>query len=318
MVTDTSNFSAATQTYYRKQAFDFARKNLYFQRSGMQENIPDNGGQTISVYRVDNMAAATTPISEGVVPSDVNLTSTTYSALILQYGNWGKYSDLVDVTGRTPFQDAVVPQFGYNAALSLDTVTYSAYKSGALAVYAGGKDAGTFNSDSVFSAKEVRRLGKRFKANAVPGIPQMDNLWLLFIHPDCEFDFQTDDKMGSLLDLQKREPENENKWKGVNGVYAGFAIFQTSLIDTTSLTGDGNGPYTAYRNIAVGYGALLNVGLKGMPFQLYRNPTTNVTLSNPMAQLGSIAWKAAYVAKYIGDDVNRALLVYAVATEPTA
>ena len=310
--TDVAAFSPAAQTLYRKKAFDFLRKDLRFHQSGLMESIPKNGGQVISTYRLDNLSAATSALTEGTAPSEVQVAGTTFSATLAQYGNFAKVTDLLEISGRSDTMEQFSRQFGYNGALSVDTLTYNEYLN-ATAHFANNYNSGNMGPDAYVTSKEIRRLGKKFRANNVR--PNDDGYYNLFLHPDCEFDVVTDDNFGSVIDLQKRVgDQNEVLWKGVAGTYGGFKVYTTSLITTTATGTNGQ---TAYRNIATGYGALLNVGLGGMPFQLFVNPSSNVNISNPLAQLGSVGWKATYVAKLIGTDGPRAYRVLATASEPS-
>lgn len=307
--TTTSSFTAAAQTLYRKKALDFLRKNLYFHQSGLMEKFGRNQGQTISVYRIDNLSAATSALGEGTAPSEVQMTSTLFSATLAQYGNWVKVTDMLEVTGRSNVMEQFSRQLGYNGALSIDTLTYTEYLSGATAFYSNGTDSNSFAANSYFTSKDIRRLSKLFRATNVPTFD--DGFYSLYLHPDCEFDIMTDDLFSGVSDLQRRDA-NDVKWKNVAGTYGGFRCYTTSLVSTATVNSQ-----TAYQNLAVGYGALINVDADGLPFNLFVNPSSNVNISNPLAQLGSIGWKATYVAKYIGTDGPRAYKAYATASEPS-
>ncbi len=305
-------FTAAAQTMYKKKAFDFLRKNLYFHQSGMMEKFGKNQGQTISTYRIDNLSATTSALSEGAAPSEVQMTSTLFTATLAQYGNWVKVTDMVEVTGRSNVMDQFSRQLGYNGALSIDTLTYNEYVSGAAAFYSNGTNSGTFAANSYFTSKDIRRLSKLFRATNVPTFD--DGFYSLYLNPDCEFDVTTDNLFGSVTDLQKRD-SNDVKWKNVAGTYGGFRVYTTSLIDSSANI---NSIPNVYTNLAVGYGALMNVAADdALPFNLFVNSSANVTISNPLGQLGSIGWKSSYVAKYIGTDGPRAYKVYATASEPS-
>jgi N4-gp56 family major capsid protein len=307
--TTTSSFTAAQQTLFKKEALDWLRKNLYFHQSGLMEKIGKNQGQVISVYRIDNLSAATSTLTEGTAPSEVQMTSTLFTATLAQYGNWVKVTDMLQVTGRADSMQQFGRQLGYNGALSVDTLTYTEYLSGATAFYANGTDSGTFAANSYFTSKDIRRLAKLFRATEVSTYD--DGMYALYLHPDCEFDVNTDNQFGGVVDLQRRA-EQDIKWKNVVGTYGGFRVYTTSLITTATVN-----EQTAYQNLAVGYGALMNVHVDGLPFNLFVNDPSNVTISNPLGQLGSIGWKATYAAKFIGTDGPRAYKVYATASEPT-
>ena len=304
-------FTAAAQILYRKKALDFLRKSLYFHQSGLMEKFGRNQGQTISVYRIDNLSAATSALGEGTAPAEVQMTSTLFTAVLAQYGNWVKVTDMLEVTGRSNVMEQFSRQLGYNGALSIDTLTYNEYLSGATAFYSSGTNSGTFAANSYFTSKDIRRLSKLFRATNVPTFD--DGFYSLYLHPDCEFDVVTDNLFGSVTDLQKRDA-SDVKWKNVAGTYGGFRVYTTALVDNTASINSIPG---TYQNLAVGYGALMNVDADGLPFNLFINPSSNVTISNPLAQLGSIGWKATYAVKYIGTDGPRAYKCYAQASEPS-
>jgi N4-gp56 family major capsid protein len=301
--------------YYKKRALDFLRKDLRFDKACVEEKIEGNSGKTINHYRINTLAVATTPLTEGSYPNEASMTMTTFNFTVAQYGNWVKTTDMLEVTERSSTMDQFSRNLGYNGGHSLDTVSYSAWKSGATAHYANNTDANSFQADSTLTSKELRRLAKKFRANSVR--PMDDGYYYLFIHPDQEMDIITDDNFGSVVDLQRRNSEGDkNVEMGLVGIYGGFKVFTTSLIDTTTIT-NGNGSFTAYQAIAAGYGAMVSVGLSKMPFNLFVNPSSNVNIANPIAQLGSIGWKAAVVYGWVGSDGPRAYKVLSTASEPT-
>lgn len=329
-LTTTSSFqnsgTNAAQVYYKKKALDFLRKELRFAKACVPGKLESNSGKSVSYYRIDNLAAATDnldtaslpgltgsgSVSEGNWPAEASITATYINADLAVYGNWVKVTDLLELTERSDTMEQFSQQLGYNGGLSLDTIAYTAWKAGATAHYSNNTNAGTFASDSVLTSKELRRLAKKFRANSVR--PNDDGYFHLFIHPDCEFDIITDDQFGSVLDLQRRNGEGDkNLEMGLAGIYGGFKVFTTPLVNTTT-----ENSQTAYNNIATGYGAMLSIEYSGMPFNLFVNPSKNVNISNPLGRIGSIGWKASYVAKYIGSDGPRAYKVFSTASEPTA
>jgi N4-gp56 family major capsid protein len=313
-VMTTATVSAAVMTKYKKRAQSFLRKRLYMNKLGTMEKIDKNAGQTLSTFRVNNLTAQTSSLTEGTAPSEVSISTTTYTATLLQYGAFVKISDLLEVTGRSSMMDVSSKQLGYNAALTLDALMYNVLVSNAPAHYANNSTSGTFDAACVMTAQELRRLAKKFQAKDVN--PGEDDLYNIILHPDCLYDIQVDDKVGGMLDVMRRavtDNESEAIWKGEMTRLAGFRILQSSQITTTTV-----GSVTAYQNIAVGPDAVLNVDVESMPFNLFVNPSSNVSLANPLGQVGSVGWKATYVAQWISETANpRGYLVYSTASEPT-
>ncbi len=299
----TATVSAAAMTLYKKRAQTFLRSRLYFNKMGTMETIGRNQGQTLSTFRVDNLAAQTSPIGEGTAPAEVSLTTTTFSALVLQYGAFVKITDLLEVTGRSSIMDIASKQLGYNAALTLDTLTYAEFLAGATAYYAGNTTAGTIGAGNVLTATDLRRLTAKLLASNVN--PGEDDLFNTVIHPNVAFDFQSDTQVGGYLDLNRRIP-SENVWKNELGRIAGHRLLQSSQVGTATVNG-----VLCYKNITAGPDSLLNIDVDGLPFNLFVNPANNINISNPLGQIGSVGWKATYVAKFIGTDGPRAYTTYA-------
>lgn len=303
----------AAMIYYKKRALDFLRKDLRFDRMASKERIEGNNGLTINHSRIDTLAAATTALAtEGVAPSEASMTMTTFNFTVQQYGNWVKSTDLVEITERSNTMDQWSSQLGYNGGLSLDSIAYAGWVANATKHYSNNTNAGTFAADSVMTAKEIRRLAKKFRTNDVR--PHEDGFYHLVMSPEQEFDIVTDDTFASVSDYQRRgEGDKKDAEMGKVGQYGGFKVFTSSLVDTATVNSQ-----TAYRAIATGYGAGVSVELAKMPFKLFVNPASNVNLSNPLGQQGSIGWKASYVFGWVGSDGPRAYLVYSTASEPTA
>lgn len=317
-VMTTATVSAAAMTFYKKKAQSFLRKRLYINKIGTQERIDRNSGQVLSTWRPVNLAAQTTPLTEGVAPSEVSITTTTYTATLLQYGAFVKISDLLEVTGRSSMMDIAAKQLGYNAALTLDALAYAECLN-FTAYYAGNKTLATIDSGDIMTLQELRRLSKRFMAKDVN--PGDDDLYNFIGHPDQLYDIWQDDKVGGMLDVARRSitnNESEGIWRGEITRVAGFRVLQSSQITTTTLSTT-NGDLTAYQAIAAGPDCLLNVDVESMPFTLFVNPASNITIGNELGQVGSVGWKATYVAKQISDaSAPRGYVVYSPVSELTA
>ncbi len=308
----TSTYTAAAMTKYKKRAQSFLRKRLYLNRLGTEEEIGANEGQVLSMYRVDNQTAQTSALTEGTAPSEISITTTLFSATLAQYGAFSKVSDLLEVTSRSRTMDQLSKQFGYNAALTLDTLMRNELYSNATDHFANNTSDATIGATDVFNAQELRRLARKFKANDVN--PGDDGCFNIVLHPDQEYDLQIDTSGGGWMDILKRKDQSGKDggvWNGESGKLAGFRILYSSQIDSVAAASG----QTVFRALACGPDAAVNISLDSMPFNLFVNPASNITISNPLGQLGSIGWKATYVAKYIGTDGPRAYVVKSAVSE---
>ncbi len=308
-----ADFSPADMIQYMKKGLDVLRADIPMNKWALPFTMEKNNGKNVRAYRVGTLSPATTPLTEAVAPAVTPMTGTTFSATLAQYGAVNTFSDMLEAVGPSSFMEQQSQIFGIQGAETLETLIYNEIVSGAAAFYANGSDAGSFDTTSVLTAKDFRRLRKLFGAKKVRGMMD-DKLFRLGVHDDCAFDVTSDDVVNGLSDFQKRDPDQQ-KWKDVIGVYGGVAAFRSQLIAQATV---GAQSITAYQNVAVGYGAVAAYDLKGMPFRLILIPPDDVNISNPLGLVGATGWKVAFAVDYIGADGPRGYVVNAVASEPTA
>lgn len=308
----TGNVSAAAMTFYKKRSQTFLRKKLYVSKLGTQEEIDRYSGQVLSTWRPIPVAAQTTALTEGSAPADITISTNTYSATLQQYGAFVKISDLLEVTGRSSMMDVATKVLGYNAALTLDTVTLNVILAAWTVLYANNKTAATIDAGDVITAQQIRRLRRIFQAKDV--MPGDDDLYNWIMHPDQIYDLDIDDKVGGTLDVMRRAmggDQSDGIWTGEITRLAGFRILSSSNIPLTQVNG-----VTVYQSLAGGPDALLNVDVESMPFSLFVSPASNVNAANPLGQVGTVGWKATYAASDISDGI-RGFIVESAVSEQT-
>lgn len=308
-----ADFTPADMTLYMKKGLDVLRADLHLNKWAIPFTMERNSGKNVRAYRVGTLSPATSALTEATAPTVTPMTGTTYTATLAQYGAVNTFSDILEAIGPSSFMEQQSQIFGIQGAETIESLLYNELVSGAPAFYANGTNAGSFNTDSVLTAKDFRRLSKLFRAKKVRGMMD-DKLYRLMIHPDVAFDITSEDTVNALMDVQKRDTD-QAKWKDVINVYGGVAAFHSQLVASAVV---GTNGITAYQNVAVGYGAFAAFDLKGMPFRLMLVPPDDINVSNPLGLVGAVGWKVAFAAKYLGGDGPRAYVVNAVASEPTA
>ena len=313
------SITAFTMTENKLKALDFLRKNLIFMKLGTQEDIRRNSGQTIRVWRPTAISAQTTAFNDGGLPSSIQtLAGGYYDATIANYGAYAQPTDLFEMTGRDPGLKKFIEVMQYNAALTLDTLCYTELLN-ATAYYAGASagTAATFTSGGNLNATELRKLRKALAAKDAPRFMDSD-MFVGVIHPDCAFDLFDETTNNSYGEAYKYEKPDNAIWKGELKPLAGFNLYESNIVSTALITGQGGVAVTAYQNIFTGAGSLINVGLDGLPFNLYYVSPQLINQSNPLGTKGSIGWVAKYAAKYVGDDGPRTYLAYAAPSAITS
>ena len=86
VVQTTSSLSPRALAFYKREAIETARALLTYAKWGVKEPMKENTGKQINFVRYDKLAAATTPLTEGVTPTGQTLTVTDVTATLTQYG----------------------------------------------------------------------------------------------------------------------------------------------------------------------------------------------------------------------------------------
>jgi N4-gp56 family major capsid protein len=306
-----ADFSAADMIKYEKKGLDVLRNELHIHNWALPYQIERHSGKNVRAYRVGTLTPATTPLTEGTTPSDTPITSTTFSAVLAQYGAVNTFSDMLEAVGPSSFMEQQSQIFGIQAGETIEQLDINEIVASAPAFYANGSDSGTFGATSKLTSTDFRRLNKMFGAKKVRGMMD-DKRYRALLHPDVIFDVTTDDLFGSVTDLQRRDA-SKDKWDDIIGTYANIGAYRSALIGTTTINS-----VTAYQNVAMGYGAFAAYDLKGMPLKLMLVPPDDINVANPLGLKGTVGWKVAYAVDYIGSDGPRAYVVNAISTEPTA
>ena len=83
---------------YEKEMFDRLIPELYWFKWGQKKRLPKKSGSTVSIRRFENLAVATTAITEGVIPDGQDLVVVKRQATVAQYGNFEQVSDILELT----------------------------------------------------------------------------------------------------------------------------------------------------------------------------------------------------------------------------
>jgi len=87
MADTTNTYSSLTneqKTYFERKLLSRLLPNLVFAKYGQKKSMPKNEGDKINFRRFNSLAAATTPLTEGVTPDGAALDITKVEAQVAQ------------------------------------------------------------------------------------------------------------------------------------------------------------------------------------------------------------------------------------------
>lgn len=300
-LTNSAGLSAAIAVSYDKEFLDYLFPELHMQDLGFKKTLPKGAGTGLVLTRSSRFSEKTSAITEGTVPDGSTWQTTSVTLTPLQYANWAPYSDRLAMESFTDTGEELMQLLGENAGSSLDLVTRNLLHSNCTNQFAGG--AGNEGAvASVFNIGEIRTAVKTLRTNNAKEFP--DGTYHSVIHPAQEADLRADTAVGGWLDVNKYVSEGH---KSIMNGEIGRLLNVRFAVSSNVGTGTGSGSEPTYRAFISGNRAFYLVDLANTGVQRFTVKPT-ATAFDPVAQIGTVGWKAYFVAGNI--DTNRIIEVY--------
>lgn len=293
--------STTTLTQEMKQFLnnDFLEKALQLNphRVGFKTKThTQNNGKTMTWVRQDVPAngLATTPVTEGVTPTAIDLTDNTVSATLAVYGRHTVVTDLLNYTSIDEAANEKKDTMAVQASNVADTLAREVMYTGSTTQLANGRAslsalAAGDNMNSTEARKAVRTLKKN---NATP---YEDGYFIGKIGPDTSYDMMSDSVW-----------VNAHTYKDGTALYEGEVgrLFQVRFLEASSNQKSETSTVPVFSNFIHGKNAFGAVNLQGTPkaangkergprnMQLIvkQDKNSNDT-SNPLDLYFTIGWK---------------------------
>ena len=214
---------------------------------------PNMPGSSIKLYIHDDLAVATTPLSELTDPDAVALANpTSVTVTPAEYGNVTIASIKANATSFADVPTYQANQIAYNMRNTLDVLVRDIISAGTNVAYSGTGNAATADvaAGDVITAGDVRKAVTYLRGQAAPG--RMGDLYWCGIHPSVSADLRAATGSGSWQDLHKYAAPGEF-WPGAVGVFEGAYFVETARMKSAA---DGTTGATVHRTIFAGKEAL--------------------------------------------------------------
>lgn len=264
-ITTTANLSTDIAAHKRLMYWAL-RPQLFFDPiADVDSTNSTNVGASVTFYFTNDMAAATTPLTESSDVTPTTITDSTSTLTLSEYGNAAQTTALMRATSFLDVMTTLANVVGYNAGLSVDTLAVNALTAGTQVAYSTGTghaDSGTeaarnrLAATDTFNGNMVRFATAKLRAKNVD--PWMDGLYRGYMHPDVAYDFK-----GSTGGTNWSDPHiyssPEGIFNGVIGAFQGVLWIETSRVPIVADAGNGigaAGTIDAYLGFVVGRQAL--------------------------------------------------------------
>ena len=302
-VTTTATLRHQVATYYNRKALDQLTAMFYFQSAGEPDILPLRNGKSVQYFRYDLLGSNTTPTSEGVVGTGLQLSTNTVSATVSEYDDYASGSTLLRDTAIDDIAANFAEQLGYRAALSVDIIART-------------------ELDSLSSTTNIATIGangtsadlRRAKAllNGVNVRPKEGGDFMGIMHPYVRFDILSDNAAGGFIDVM-RYSQPEVAMTGEIGKVEGVRLVQTTNVATDGVAA----PNTKYTTYVIGKGAMGVIALAGngpskvtdiqkQSFQINVVSGGRASIPDPTGKIGFIvSYRFVFVAKLLDTTTPR-------------
>ena len=228
--TSSDGLTPEMKTFYDMTLIDEAGPQLVHSQFGQKRPIPKNGGKTIEFRKFSPLEKAMQPLTEGVTPNGKNLTVTTITATVKQYGDFITQSDMLELTSLDNTILEATKLLGKQAGATLDSVVRNVLQSGTNVTYCpkvvdGVETEITSREDLTencqLTVDVVMQVVAKLRAQNAPTI---NGKYVAIIHPYAAYDLMRDPEWVSA----HKYADPETLFEGEIGEIAGVRFVQTT------------------------------------------------------------------------------------------
>ncbi len=283
-MTTSTGLSAGMQTYYNRNLLRNFEPNLVHLQFGDMHVLPPNAGKVMNFRKMIPIPAKTEALDEGNPGEARMISETDVTVAIKQYGDYARYTDMLEMTHMDVRIDRETTRFGEAGGRSVDALVREELATCTNVIYAGGATSRSeLNAEKKLTTVELRKAVKALKkAHA-----QTFNGWYIaIVGPDVIYDLQDDERFVAVAKYQDKE-----------AIYTGEVgrLYGVRLVETTEakiFEGAGSGGADVASTIVLGRYAYGYTGLKGVakPHVIVKNKGSAGT-GDPLDQISTVGWK---------------------------
>lgn len=310
----TSNFSSGLTEFYDRAFLERAIARFLYMIFGQIRPLKKRTSKTIKFRRYESLAAATTPLTEGVVPTGSNLTKSDITAMIAQYGDFITITDLLDLTNADPVLLEGAEVLGEQEGDTLDQVVRDVLAAGTSVIYANGASRAAVNTlitledienaVDTFKDNNARRISSIMSASQGIGTSPIPASFFMLnhthitrtvkglagftpVHKYANPSVALPGEYGSVDEIRCLESTNGKIFAGA-GATGGSGVRETT------------GNADVYASIILAANAYGIVPLD-MNNDLYFKAFGSAGTADPLDQIATLGWKTAFTAKILND-----------------
>lgn len=314
--TTLTQVAPGVQAFYDRNLLERAQPAEVHGRFGQKRPIAQKSGNQIKFRRYSQLAAASTPLTEGVTPSGSQLAVTDVTATLAQYGDFITLSDMVSMTNQDPVVTEATDVLGDQAGTTIDQARRDVLVAGTNVAYASAVAGRTSVANKIIAAdldKIIRALkvqnAKYVKEGIMPndavGTSSVRKAFVAIVHPDVEYDLESITGYKSVSDY----PSQQSVMEDEIGSYKNIRF--VSSTNAKIISGGGAAGTTTYKNNGANYDVYISLffadnaygvcPLAGQAMQTYVKALGSAGTADPLEQRSTVGWKATTTTKILNE-----------------
>jgi N4-gp56 family major capsid protein len=314
--TTLSQVAPGVQAFYDRNLLERAQPAEVHGRYGQKRPIAMRSGNQIKFRRYSQLAAASTPLTEGVTPSGSALSVTDLTSTLTQYGDFITLSDMVSMTNQDPVVTEATDVLGDQAGTTIDQARRDVLVAGTNVAYANAV-AARVNVNIKLAAADLDKAIRFLKTQNAKYIKDMINptdkvgtgsvrkAFVGLVHPDVEFDLESITGYRSVSDYGSGEAVMEDEigsYKNIRFVSStNCKIFAGAGAAGTTVYKNNGANFDVYATLIFAANAYGVCPLSGQAMNTYVKALGSAGSADPLEQRSTVGWKATTTTKILND-----------------
>ena len=256
--TGTGDVSSDTAAFQQLAYFAFRSQPVFDMVADVRSTAQTHNGASVQFNIYDNMAQATSALTETSDVTAVALGDSTVTVTLAEYGNAVITTAKLRGTSFLNVDADAANIIGYNMVDSVDKIVSDVANGGTNVIYAQGSagsrptSRGAVSDAATFGAQEARMAVAELRTASAPGFENGNYIGL--IHPDVSFDLREQTAVTDVIQYQIRQ-EGAAVRNGSIGVFGGIEWIENPrapILDDAGATSTTN----VYQTLVAGRQAL--------------------------------------------------------------
>lgn len=304
------------QAFYDRNLLARAQPAEVHGRFGQKRPIAQRNGNQIKFRRYSQLAAASTPLTEGVTPSGSSLSITDITATLSQYGDFITLTDLVSMTNQDPIVTEATDVLGDQAGTTIDQARRDVMVAGTNVAYSGSASSRVTTAVKLEAAdldKAIRFLkvqNAKFVKECIGasdgvGTGAIRKAFIAIIHPDIEFDLEKITGYRAVSDYSAQQGVMEDEvgaYKNIRFISSTNAkIFTGAGASGTTVYKNTDSAFDVYATLIIADNAYGLCPLSGAAMSTYVKALGSAGSADPIEQRSTVGWKATTTTAILND-----------------